>query len=78
MVPMAGHISMGARREFKRAVADRYRSGSRSEKGRILDQLCAVTGWHKIFFERVNSRMVRPERLFADGDRALEKRLGLG
>ena len=38
---------MGARREVLAAVADRYRSGTRSEKGRILDELCATVGWHR-------------------------------
>jgi hypothetical protein len=44
---MAGRISMGARREVVSAVAQRYRSAKRAEKGRILDELCATTRWHR-------------------------------
>jgi hypothetical protein len=38
---------MGARREVVSAVTERYRSAKRAEKGRILDALCATTGWHR-------------------------------
>jgi hypothetical protein len=44
---MAGRISMGARREVVSAVTERYRSAKRAEKGRMLDALCATTGWHR-------------------------------
>src|SRR6516165_12300632 len=44
---MAGKISMGARREVVSAVMERYRSAKRAKKGRILDELCATTGWHR-------------------------------
>src|SRR6476619_3230024 len=47
MSSMARRISMGARREVVSAVTERYRSANRMEKGRILDALCATTGWHR-------------------------------
>ncbi|MCP1742618.1 hypothetical protein ACVMGC_001721 [Bradyrhizobium barranii subsp. barranii] len=44
---MAGKISMSARREVLSAVMEHYRSAKRTEKGRMLDALCATTGWHR-------------------------------
>jgi hypothetical protein len=44
---MARKISMGARREVVSAMAERYRWAGRVAKGRVLDELCAVTGWHR-------------------------------
>ena len=44
---MARRISMGARREVVWAVGERYGSARRREKGRILDELTATTGWHR-------------------------------
>lgn len=38
---------MSARREVTAAVAERYRAAGRQEKGRILDELCATTVWHR-------------------------------
>jgi hypothetical protein len=52
---MAGKISMRARREVVSAVAERYRAAGRSEKGRILNELCPVTGWHRKHAIRVLS-----------------------
>jgi hypothetical protein len=38
---------MAARDELFAAVADRYAQGERDERGRILDEFAAVTGYHR-------------------------------
>jgi hypothetical protein len=37
-------------------VAERYRAAGRREKGRMLDDLCATTGWHRKHALRALSR----------------------
>jgi hypothetical protein len=44
---MAKRISVDARRELVRAIGERYRSASRAERVRILDEFVAVTGFHR-------------------------------
>jgi hypothetical protein len=40
-------LSMGVRRAVTDKMARAYRRGSKAEKGVILDQLCALTGWNR-------------------------------
>ena len=40
-------ISAEARKELVTAVAERYQTGVASEKGRILDEFVALTGYHR-------------------------------
>ena len=47
---------MGARREVVSAVVERYQSAKRTEKGRILDELCAMTGWHRKHAARASAK----------------------
>jgi len=58
---------MGARREVVSAVTERYRSAKRAEKGRILDALCATTGWHRKHAVRAlqQHETIEPDRVKA-------------
>lgn len=40
-------MEAGARREYVQAIVPRYRAATRAEKGRILDEFCQVTGYHR-------------------------------
>jgi hypothetical protein len=40
-------LSMGQRKAVTQKLATAYRRGTRSDKARILDQLCDLTGWHR-------------------------------
>lgn len=40
-------LTLGQRRAVTRQTAKRYRSASKTGKAVILDELCALTGWHR-------------------------------
>jgi hypothetical protein len=60
---------MGARREVVSAVAERYRSAGRTEKGRILDELCATTGWHRKHAVRALRHHGTPDGVYVPRER---------
>jgi hypothetical protein len=66
---MATNQHGGARREVVSAVAKRYRSARWTEKGRILDELCATTGWHRKHALRALRQPERPNGVYAPRER---------
>src|SRR5215213_1037461 len=66
-------VSMATRDELVAAVIERYSKGSRAERGRILDEFVAVTGFHRKHAMRVlrggqaaRRSAPRPERRLYD------------
>jgi hypothetical protein len=76
MARMAESISMGARREVLSAVAERYWSAQRVEKGRILDALCRTTGWHRKHAVRALRRRVIDMAVEIPASRQRKRRYG--
>ena len=58
-------LTMSERRAVTKVLATEYRRASKARKGEILDQICAVTGWHRNHARKTLSlvltiRVVRP------------------
>jgi hypothetical protein len=65
---------MQERRAVTKALAERYRKAGKKDKGRMLDEFVAVTGYHRWYAVRLlrwHGRVVRVGRLRLEGDARL-------
>ena len=53
-------LTMSQRRAVTKTIATRYRRASKAGKGRILDELCATTGWHRNHARKALGLALRP------------------
>ena len=53
-------LTMGQRQAVTKAIATRYRRASKADKGKILDELCATTGWHRNHARKSLGQAPRP------------------
>jgi hypothetical protein len=56
-------LSMAERKAVSRQMASRYAKASKEQKGVMLDELCALTGWHRDYARRaLRTVAARPVR----------------
>lgn len=53
-------LTLGQRKAVTKAIATRYRRADKAGKGRILDELCATTGWHRNHARKALGQAGRP------------------
>lgn len=61
---------MSQRQAVTMSIATRYKQASRGEKGRVLDELCATTGWHRNHARKALAAALRPRVTRPRGPRA--------
>ena len=54
-------LTLAQRTAVARAIAVRYRGAGKVEKAKILDELCATTGWHRDHARKALRRALRPQ-----------------
>src|SRR5664279_4891877 len=54
-------LTMSQRQAVTKTIATRYKRVSRAEKGAILDELCATTGWHRSHARRALGQALVPK-----------------
>src|SRR5438552_12445837 len=54
-------LTVAQRDAVTRQSAVRYRDASKGDKSRILDELCAVTEWHRDHARKALRRALRPK-----------------
>jgi hypothetical protein len=55
-------LTMAERKAVTRQIVDRYQKGSKAVKGRVLDELCALTGWNRDHARKALRRAAEPPR----------------
>ena len=53
-------LSMSQRHAVTKAIVTRYKRADKAGKGRVLDELCATTGWHRNHARKALGRALRP------------------
>src|SRR5438105_2369524 len=53
-------LSMSERKAVTKQMAKRYTKASKAEKGRILDELCLLTGWTRRHARRATGETISP------------------
>jgi hypothetical protein len=54
-------LTVGQRQAVTKTIATRYKRASKADKGKILDELCATTGWHRNHARKALAQALKPK-----------------